>query len=313
MVLEGHTSSLANVSSGVPQGSILGPLLFVLYMDSINHVPLSPDSKLLLYADDILLYSPIRQPSDITTCQLDVDSISHWVSQSGLRLSIAKTKLVMFSRQRHPPPFSLTLVLEGIQIPQVDSVKYLGVILSKDSSWTRHINSVCTDAKHRVGLLHRQFGLAGIPCLTQIYKTLILPFLDYCSCVWDPSYVLHTDKLESVQHFATKIITQQWNSRYDDRLKLLKLSRLSTLRKRQKMSLCYRIVTGRSFIPSSFFLYTTPVLTCAITTICHYTALQSELLPISLPFLLVSFHSGIPFTVTLFPLLVVILSNHAYL
>ena len=61
------------------------------------------------------------------------------------------------------------------------------------------------------------------------------------------------------------------------------------------------------------FLYTTPVLTCATTTICHYAALESELLPISPPFLLVSFHSGIPFTVTLFPLLVVILSNLVYL
>ena len=66
VVLEGHSSSPANISSGVPQGSILGPLLFILYMDSINDVPLSPlsqDSKLLLYADDILLYSPIRHPS----------------------------------------------------------------------------------------------------------------------------------------------------------------------------------------------------------------------------------------------------------
>ena len=156
------------------------------------------------------------------------------------------------SRQRHPPPISLTL--EGIQIPQVDSVKYLGVILSKDLSWTRYINSICTDAKRRVGLLHRQFGLAGVPCLTQLYKTLILPFLDYCSCVWDSNYVLYTDKLESVQDFATKVITQQWNSCYDDQLKLLILARLSTSRKRQKLSLCYRIVTGQSIIPPSFFI-----------------------------------------------------------
>ena len=108
VVLKGHTSSLANVSSEVPQGSILGPLLFVLYMDSINHVPLSPDSKLLLYADDILFYSPIRQPSDITTSQLDMDSISHWVSQSGLRLNIAKTKYVVFQTVPSSTLFSNT-------------------------------------------------------------------------------------------------------------------------------------------------------------------------------------------------------------
>ena len=85
-------------------------------------------------------------------------------------------------------------------------------------------------------------------------KTLILPFLDYCSCVWDSNYVLYTDKLESVQDFATKVITQQWNSCYDDQLKLLILPRLSTSRKRQKLSLCYRIVTGQSIIPPSFFI-----------------------------------------------------------
>ena len=158
----------------------------------------------------------MRKAAEIKLCSIAIYRIYTPIS---LRLNIAKTKIVMFSRQRHPPPISLTL--EGIQIPQVDSVKYLGVILSKDLSWTRYINSVCTDAKCRVGLLHRQFGLAGIPCLTQLYKTLILPFLDYCSCVWYPNYVLYTDKLESVQDFSTKVITQQWNSRYDDQLKLL--------------------------------------------------------------------------------------------
>ena len=158
----------------------------------------------------------------------------------------------------------------------MDSVKYLGVILSKDLSWTRYINSVCTDAKRRVGLLHRQFGLAGIPCLTQQNPHSPIPGLLFLC-------------LGSVQDFATKVITQQWNSRYDDQLKLLILPRLSTSRKRQKLSLCYRIVTGQSIIPPSFF----------------YT----ELLPISLPSLLVSFHSGIPFTLTFFHLLVVILSN----
>ena len=109
VVLDGCSSTSADVSSGVLQGSILGPLLFILYMDSITLVPLSPDTKILLYADDILLYSPIYQSSCISIFQSDVDSISQWVSQSGLRLNAAKTKLVLFSRKRHPPPIILSI------------------------------------------------------------------------------------------------------------------------------------------------------------------------------------------------------------
>ena len=87
------------------------------------------------------------------------------------------------------------------------------------------------------GFMHRQLAITSL-CL---YRQAD-----------DPNYVLYTDKLED---FATKVITQQWNSRYDDRLELLKLPQLSTRRKRQNLSLCYRIVTGQSIIPPSFFIH----------------------------------------------------------
>ena len=113
--------------------------------------------------------------------------------------------------------------------------------------------SVCMTAKHRVGFLYRQFHLAGPSCLTQLYKSLVVPILDYCSCVWDPNYTLYIDKLESVQKFATKVILRDWNSCYNNRMKLLNLPLLSIWRKRQKLSLRYTIVTGRSIIPPSLF------------------------------------------------------------
>ena len=99
-----------------------------------------------------------------------------------------------------------------------------------------------------MGFLYRQFHPAGTPCLYQLYKSLVLPTLDYCSSIWDPSSALFT-----VQDFATKVITKQWNTPYDDHLRLLNLPGLSTRRTRQKLSLCYRIVTGRSIIPPRFF------------------------------------------------------------
>ena len=104
-----------------------------------------------------------------------------------------------------------------------------------------------------MGFLYRQFHLAGTPCLYQLYKSLVLPTLDYYSSAWDPSSALYTYKLGSVQDFATNVITKQWNTPYEDRLRLLNLPCLSTRRTRQKLSLGYRIVTCRSIIPPRFF------------------------------------------------------------
>ena len=97
------------------------------------------------------------------------------------------------------------------------------------------------------------FHLAGPSCLTQLYKSLVVPILDYCSCMWDPNYTLYVDKLESVQKFATKVILRDWNSCYNYWMKLLNLLLLSIRRKKQKLFLCYRIVTGRSIIPPTLF------------------------------------------------------------
>ena len=117
---------------------------------------------------------------------------------------------------------------------------YLGVTLSGELSWAKHIDNVCTKAKRQLGFLHRQFYHAGPPCLMQLYKSLVLPILDYCSCVWDPHFATHENKLESVQALAAKIATKQWNSNYNNLLKLLSWPRLSIRRKKQRVSLCHR-------------------------------------------------------------------------
>ena len=159
--------------------------------------------------------------------------------------------------------------------------------------------------------LYRQIHLTGTPCLYQLYKSLVLPTLDYCSSVWDPSSALYTDKLESVQDFATKVITNQWNTPYDDRLRLLNLPRLSTRRMRQKFSSATELWQANPlyFLGS---LHPTCVLTCVITTTCHYTIQVSELLPINPLFQSVLFHSGTLSTVTLCPLPVVTPLRLAY-
>ena len=102
VVLDGHSSTTQAVTSGVPQGSILGPLLFSIYMNPLTTVPLSHDSSLILLTDDIILYRPIRTLSNAKALQSDVDGISNWVRAAGLTLNTSKTKVMIFSHKRNP-------------------------------------------------------------------------------------------------------------------------------------------------------------------------------------------------------------------
>ena len=250
-MLDGCSSFRVPVTSGVPQGSILGPLLFFIYMNPIASLPLSSTSRLLLYADDILLYKPISSAADVTTFQTDIDSVCHWISTAGLRLNASKTKLLVVSRQKKLP--ALQLSANGTRILQVPSVVYLGVTLSQDLSFSTHINNVCVKAKSQLGLLYRLLHKASPTALNQLYKSLVLPTLDYCSSLWDPYYENHVNRLESVQKFAARLVTKRWKAPHDQLLRTLKWERLTVRRKKQKVLLCHRILRGGSLIPPSKF------------------------------------------------------------
>jgi len=130
---------------------------------------------------------------------------------------------------------------------------YLGVTLTDDLTFNRHINNTCLKVRSQLGLLYRQFNLASPSALSHLYKTLVLPTLDYCSSLWDPLYEVHSNHLEGVQRLAAKIVTKKWDAHHDHLLNILKWERLSLRRKKQKVMLCHRILRGGSIIPSNSF------------------------------------------------------------
>ena len=157
VVYNGASSDTSPVVSGVPQGSIFGPFLFLIYMDDICRVSLSPDCKLVLYADDILLYRPISSPSDYDLLQADIDSLSSWTSQNNMTFNVSKCKFMHTSRKRNqcPPPSPLSL--NGTILDVVPTFKYLGVLICSDLSWSEHIQGVCSKARKLLGLLYRRY------------------------------------------------------------------------------------------------------------------------------------------------------------
>ena len=199
--MSGHTSP-APVKSGVPQGSILGPL-FIVYVNSLASLNLSPGTSIILYTDDIL-YRLISLSSDNSTLQHDVDLVSSWIESSGLAINPTKSTLLIISRMRVEP--RLSLQINSTTIPIAETVKYLGVTISSDLKWNAHILNTCNSAKRKLGLLYRNFYQADQTVLSHLY--LVLPKLDYCNSVWDPHAVTQIDRLESVQRFAAKLCTK---------------------------------------------------------------------------------------------------------
>ena len=132
VVLDGESSSLVSVSSGVPQGSILGPLLFIIFMNSITDLPLSSGAKLVLCVDDILLYKAIDSPNDVLLLQQDVSLILQWFRDHGLTPNHSKTKLLQVTRSK--TALEVPISIDDYPVSPSNTVKYLGVTLSSNLS-----------------------------------------------------------------------------------------------------------------------------------------------------------------------------------
>ena len=126
-VINGFTSAPCQVTSGVPQGSVLGPLFFIMFTNWLTKVPLSDNTKLILYADDILLYKPVNSDQDS-------DAFQNWTNSHGLKLNASESCLMNITRAKYPPRLSISV--DGSPITCVQQTKCLGVTISADLTWS---------------------------------------------------------------------------------------------------------------------------------------------------------------------------------
>ena len=149
-MLEGERSSEVPVTSGVPQGSVLGPLLFLLY---ISDLPQNIQSQVRLFANDMAVYLTVSSPEDRNILQTDLDTLQEWERTWDMEFNPGKCQVVHITRARQPLLLQYTLhdqVLEA-----VDSAKYLGVTISQDLNWNNHIHSINGKANRTLGFIKR--------------------------------------------------------------------------------------------------------------------------------------------------------------
>ena len=200
VVLNGESSPVASVLSGVPQGSVLGPLL---YMNDLPLSPISDGSYLSMYCDDLLLHRVISCSEDYESFQEDIHAIFDWVDDNNLSLNVAKCKYMVISRLRNRAIEPPSLMLNDQQVERVAQYKYLGVTITDDLSWTAHVNIIASKARKLTGLLYRQFyRWSSSPALLKLYTTLVRPHLEYAAPVWNPHLSKDIVTLRNVQKFA---------------------------------------------------------------------------------------------------------------
>ena len=227
-VVEGSCSPTLRVVPEVPQGSVLGPLLFVIYLNDVADC-ISGGSKINLFADDIALYRRyiITNPDDYLTLQADVDAIKSTLTTKYLMLNPKKCCCLFISRRRvHsiPPPCS---TLGHSPLAHVSSYKYLGLPITSDLKWSIHITNICSKTRKLIGLLYRRFYKYSSPnTLLKLYVSFIRPHLEYTLGAWDPFLKKDIDLIEDMQKFALKVCLKSWNASYYD---LLKQSNLPSL------------------------------------------------------------------------------------
>lgn len=204
VIIPGGSSNWIPIQAGVPQGSILGPLLFLIY---INDIVLNINSTVRLFADDTSLYLIVDDPVTTARClNLDLDVIHQWAERWLVKFNAAKSESLLVSRKTnkhvHPPLF-----MNNEQIKEVSSHKHLGIFLSNDGTWHEHINYITAKAWVRINVMRKLKFLLDRSSLEKIYTSFIRPLLEYGDVVWDNCTRYEVNAIEKIQLEAARITT----------------------------------------------------------------------------------------------------------
>lgn len=200
-------------SSGVPQGSNLGPLLFVLF---INDLLDSFSCSVLAYADDLKIYSSINTCNDVLNLQENINILSQWCSNFNLKLNIKKCCYVSYTRKSSPTPSHY--FVGNTLLQKVDSYKDLGVLFDCHLSFSNHINYICTSASRTLGFVMRCCKYFNNTLLMRmLYFSFVVSRLEYASQVWSPHYLYLQLSIEKLQRRFLKYLSFKTTGIYPQR------------------------------------------------------------------------------------------------
>ena len=251
VVIEGSKSSPSPVTSGVPQGTVLGLLLFLAY---INDMPECVQSQIKLFADDSLLYRRIQDSTDSQQLQDDLDKLQEWEQKWQMSFNADKCEVICITSKKKP--YCSDYFIHDQKLALRTEAKYLGVTICSDLSWSRHADNVTKKAKSTMGFLKRNIRSAPQAAKQTAYKTFVRPILEYASSSWAPFNDTDNGKIEKVQRRAARFVMNDYRrtSSVTEMLTNLDWDTLQERRDLTRLSMMYRIVHGLVDIPAESYL-----------------------------------------------------------
>ena len=251
VVLNGKYSNWENVTSGVPQGSVLGPVLFIIY---VNDIPDSLNSFCKIFADDTKLYTAVEDKRDQIKLQKDLLKLCKWSRLWLLEFSVQKCKVVQYGNVQKHFEYKLIDKDGNLETLQKDTTeKDLGIWFQSNLKFDDHIINVVNRSNKLLGLIKRTFKALDKDSFLILYKSLIRSILDYGGSVYYPSTKKNIQLLENIQRRATRLLPQLRGYTYSERLESLKLPTLLYRRKRYDLIQLYKIVHGFEDIKAEKF------------------------------------------------------------
>ena len=260
VVIDGVLSNPIVVSSGVVQGSVLGPLIFILFInDIVDCFEQDGTSHTLgsIFADDLKLYCDYNLLHENSSLVITLNNIESWSSKLQLRINPDKSSVMQVGKALHDRHL---YVICGKIIEPSNIVRDLGILYNSKLCFNDYIEDIVTKAFQRVNLLFRSFISGNISILSKAYITYVRPLLEYCTYIWSPFQIYLIERIERVQRYFSRRVLCRSRLAYHDRLRVLNLETLELRRITFDLKLCYKIINGLCAIDCDKFFTFAPIL-----------------------------------------------------